>query len=86
MTGFSAIEHQLSRMVGEAVRRGVPESAYGIGGMRTVGPLVTLQGDGYTINGERGIVLGRFASCARESIRRIYRDNLPTTTTAEEHR
>ena len=78
MTGFTETEYALSRLVSLAVSRGVPESAFGIGGMRTVGPCVTLQGGaviGYRINGERGVFLGRTRPEATQAVRAIYRQH-----------
>ena len=76
-TGFSDSERELSRLVGLALKAGVPESAFGLGGMRTVGPMVTLTGNGYQVNGEIGVVLGRTYKTARAAIVGIYRAHIP---------
>jgi len=85
MTGFSDTERALGRLVSLAVSKGVPESAFGLGGMRTVGPCVTLQGGaqiGYRINGERGVFLGRTSAAARNTVRAIYRQHAATVSPA----
>jgi hypothetical protein len=79
-TGFSDTEYRLSKLVGQALKAGVPESAYGIGGRRTVGPVVTFTGNGYQINGENGVVLGRTLAAARDTIVAIYNEHLNATT------
>lgn len=76
MTGFTADEERLGRMVAEAIRRGVPESTFGLGGKRTVGPMVTLQWDNgrpaYRTNDTPGVTLGSFPSQARDRVNAIY--------------
>ena len=76
-TGFSDKEERLGRLVGKALAAGVPEQAYGLGGKRTVGPLVTLQTrdgkPGYCTNGTPGMYLGRTEAEAAATIRAEYR-------------
>ena len=72
MTGFTDTERYLGRLVMLAVSKGTPEEAFGLGGMRTVGPAVTYQFHGYTVNGERGVVLGKSFKQAKQCIREIY--------------
>ena len=71
-TGFQPTEYELGRLVMKAVRLGTPEAAFGLGGMRTVGPAVTMGMLGYTVNGERGILLGRTFREARHKVCEIY--------------
>lgn len=81
-TGFSDKEERLGRLVGKALAAGVPEQAYGLGGMRTVGPLVTLQASGgafgYCTNGTPGMLLGRTFDEAASAIREVYRAYVET--------
>lgn len=76
-TGFSETEERLGRLVGKAIAAGVPESAYGLGGTRTVGPAVTYQsgaeGFGLYTNGTPGMFLGRGEIAAAETIRTVWR-------------
>lgn len=86
MTGFTDNEYALARFVSLALSKGVPESAFGFGGWRSVGPSVTMCKGGYRINSnagecngrsftEQGIFLGRTFREAKERVRVIYREH-----------
>ncbi len=78
-TGFSDNERVLGRLVMKAVEMGVPESVFGLGGMRTVGPMVQLSVEAgrcvYRVNGANGITLGPTYAIARQRVLELFKEH-----------